>query len=325
MADMNSKFKFKKIIAGLIILIIFLITYRAAAYPHIFGGNLQQPVNITVAKGDTVNEIGLKLKENGLISSVNLFKLFVKIKKGNIAAGIYQFSEYDSIAMVAHRMTHQDFRVKQLSLVIPEGYNEYDIAEAMKKVDPNFNELTFLQIVAQADRGEGYLFPDTYQIFPETKADELYKMLTANFDQKTAALKQEALAKNLDWENVIIMASLIEGEANNEQDRTLVSSVFYNRLEKGIALQSDVPFRKINGKTTKELTLQDLKIKSVFNTYTTPGLPPEPLNNPGLAAIKAAIYPANTDYLYFLTGDDGITRFSKTLEEHAALKRQYIK
>lgn len=305
--------------------IIIGLTLLIGAYFSVFSSNPKEPVDIVVTKGMTVNDIAVELKEQELISSVNLFKVFIKLNNGSIAAGTYRFENFESVNKTAYRFTHQQFGVVQNQVVIPEGFNEYQIAYALKENDPAFDDQEFLRIVTARQFGEGYLFPDTYQIMPGTSPKEVVELLTKTFDQKTEALRKEAEQLGLVWDDTIILASLIEGEANNDKDRALVSSVFHNRLKAGIALQSDVPFKKINGKTSKELTLKDLKIESIFNTYTTPGLPPKPLNNPGLASIKAAIRPATSAYLYFLTGDDGITRFSNTLEEHARLKNLYIK
>ncbi|MDP1709808.1 MAG: endolytic transglycosylase MltG [Candidatus Komeilibacteria bacterium] len=172
---------------------------------------------------------------------------------------------------------------------------------------------------------EGYLFPDTYQVFADAPIQDTVNKMLTNFESKvTADLRAEIERQGMDFYDVLIMASIIEAEVPHEADRAVVSDIFWSRLEQGVALQSDATLKYIIGGKRPALTSEELKMDSPYNTYKYRGLPPTPIGNPGLSAIKAAIYPAQTDYFYFLSTPEGQTIFSKTLDEHNRAKAKYL-
>jgi UPF0755 protein len=263
------------------------------------------------------------LKDHHIISSAFLLRAYMKItgKDKRIIPGDYLFSGEVSLAGAGNRLSSGDFEIKQERVVIPEGSSVKDIGQIIQKTYPDFDTKAFL---SQAKNDEGYLFPDSYDLFESTSTADVINLLKENFNVKTKDLKAEAEALGLKWNDVIILASLLEEEGKTEADREIISDILHKRLNADIPLQVDSTFQYINGKTTKDLTLSDLKINSPYNTYVHTGLPPTPISNPGLESIRAAIRPESTDYLYFLTDDNGVMRYSKTFEEHVANKKKYL-
>jgi UPF0755 protein len=160
---------------------------------------------------------------------------------------------------------------------------------------------------------------------PWTTPDTVLNTLKKTFDQKIESLSDDILVSKHSLKEIIIMASLIEKEANGEEDRNIVSGILWKRIDKGIPLQVDAPFLYILGKESSELTRSDLAINSPFNTYKYKGLPPSPIGNPGLASIKAAISPKESPYLYYLHDKEGIIHYAKTFTEHQNNIKKYLK
>ncbi|MBI4122479.1 MAG: endolytic transglycosylase MltG [Parcubacteria group bacterium] len=155
---------------------------------------------------------------------------------------------------------------------------------------------------------------------------DVVRKMVQNFDAKvTQDLRNEAARQGKNFYTVLIMASIIEAEVPHEEDRPIVSDIFWSRLAAGVPLQSDATLTYIIGGSRPALTNEELQIDSAYNTYKYRELPPTPIGNPGLSAIRAAIYPADTDYFYFLSTPEGETIFSRTLEEHNAAKARYLR
>ena len=226
----------------------------------------------------------------------------------------------DSLAIL------QSGRIVLHPVTVPEGYSVTQVAELLAQKgladasefvalgrDPDF--VSSLHI--QATSVEGYLFPNTYQLPRGMLAKELIRTMVAELWRAlTPDLRTRADELHMTLHEVLTLASLVEKETGSEQERQLVASVFHNRLRKRIPLQSDPTV--IYGLTAFDgnLRKQDLLIVSPYNTYRIPGLPPGPIANPGLASIKAVLYPAVTDYLFFVSRNDGTHHFSVTLAEH---------
>jgi len=177
------------------------------------------------------------------------------------------------------------------------------------------------------------MFPDTYLIPRDATASAIVEMLLENFNKKiTNAMREDAKKTGLSFEQTIILASLVEREGNSDADRPVIAGVLLNRMKLDMPLQVDAtlqyalgyqPFEKSWWK--KELTDEDKKIASLYNTYIHPGLPPGPIANPGLASIKAAIYPTATDYLYYIHDRTAAVHFSRTVDEHNANIEKYLR
>lgn len=299
--------------------IIFLFLVRGFVPPWDF------PVRaiVNVEKGSGLYQLSEQLEEEGIIRSPFWFRTISVVFGGEreMKAGQYYFEKPENAFSVAWRILAGDHRIESVKLTVPEGFS-------IKKISALFDEerFTFFDNVAfEQFASEGYMFPDTYFVPITATASSTIKLLRDNFERKIFPLIPEVESSGRTLEEIVTMASIIEGEANTPEDREIVSSILWKRLEFGLPLQVDAAFVYINGKTTKDLTQADLNIDSPFNTYLYAGLPPAPISNPGIEAIKAAIHPTSTSYLYFLTGNDGKMYYSRTFDEHIAKKQKYIK
>lgn len=234
-------------------------------------------------------------------------------------AGEYYMSQAQSTFVIAWRVFHGDYDVETVRLTIPEGFTVEKIAKLFDEKFPLFVKADFL-----ANASEGFLFPDTYFVPITSTASSIIKLLRDNFDRRIAPFMPDIEASGHSLKEIVIMASIVENEAKTLEDREVVAGILWRRLELGAPLQVDASFAYVNGKTTQDLTLDDLKIDSPFNTYLYRGLPPQPISNPGLESIDATLHPTKTAYFYFLTGDDGKMHYSKDFDEHVDKKLKYI-
>lgn len=277
---------------------------------------------ITVREGVGLYTLAENLKEDRVIRSPFWFRIMATSLGGERAmkAGEYYLEKPESTFVIAWRILHGDYRVATVKVTIPEGFTVDKIAGVLENNLPLFDKEVFL-----ASAREGYLFPDTYFVPVSATASSTLKLFKDNFDKRLRPYSKEIEESERSLEEIITMASILEGEARGREDMEVVSSILWRRFDVGMPLQVDTSFLYVNGKTTKDLTLSDLKIDSPYNTYLYRGLPPTPISNPGLVAIEAALRPATTTYFYFLTGDDGRMHYSRTFEEHVEKKRRYIR
>ncbi len=293
----------------------------------------------TIEKGSDAMEIGENLEREGLISGGKLFVFYLwkQDLRGRIIAGDYVISSNLTIPEIALLITTKK-EDNQIKITIPEGWRNSKIAERLKNnnlpadefealsKDPKyFGEkygYAFLSDIPSGYDLEGYLFPDTYFFTKDASAEMVIKKMLDNFKRKVSPemiLEIKNQGKSL--YEIISMASIIESEVRSQDDRKLVSGIFWNRIKSGQPLQSCATLAYILGENKKQYSYADTQVDSPFNTYQNPGLPPGPISNPGLSAISAAIYPTSTDYNYFLSNPQtGETVFARTLEEHNANK-----
>lgn len=278
--------------------------------------------SFVIEKGTPLGVISYKLKSGGYIRSRFLFEGLIILKQNekSISEGEYFFEKPINLIFVALRLTGSDFGLNRIKITIPEGYNRTEIATRCDVLMPNCNKQLFLE---KTKGLEGQLFPDTYLIFPSKNEDELISKMTANFNNKTKGLFENKTPA--EQKNILILASILEREANGDEDIKIISGILKNRLNINMALQVDATFYYLLGKESSELTQADLKIKSPYNTYVNKGLPPEPIGNPGIKSIEAVLYPTKTDYLYYLHGNDGVAHYAKTYADHLKNKRLYLK
>jgi len=270
-----------------------------------------------IRRGESVREIARRLKRDGLIRNQIVFFLLIK-KLGidqNLQAGDFRLSPAMDATTIAKTLTLGSFDVW---ITILEGWRNEEIALKLAS-ELSLPEAEFLKYAQ-----EGYMFPDTYLIPKEATAPAIVKILRENFDKKFSQdLKKEAERKGLTPKEVVILASIIEKEARGEEDRDIIAGILLKRLKNNWPLQADATLQYILGYQAaehswwkKNLTEEDKKIKSPYNTYLNLGLPPAPISNPGLASIKAVIYPEESDYWYYLHDQEGKAHFAKTIEEH---------
>ncbi len=279
--------------------------------------------SIEIRPGTGTKEIAEILKNEGVIRSSSAFLIYVKLKgaASKLQSGNYVFGK-NSIPEIARALVVGG--TNEIILLIPEGWTSRQIAERLDELGIISGE-EFLTIVQEREL-EGYLFPDTYRIFTNSKPKDLVLKMLENFEKKiTPKLREEIKNQQKTLREIITMASLIEKEVPHEEDRAVVSGILWKRLKIGMALQVDATITYIKNQSAGRISLEDTKIDSPYNTYKYPGLPQGPIANPGLSAIKAAIYPKESPYLYYLSAPDGQTIFSRTLEEHNEAKTKYLR
>ena len=282
------------------------------------------PQIFVVKKGEGVREIANNLKSKGLI--VDSIVFFLQTKRlgldKQIQAGDFRLNPSMNASEVAYVLTHGTL---DIWLTIPEGQRADEIADLLSQKLPTYKPSWRTTL----ESNEGYLFPDTYLIPKDADINTVLSMLKNTFQTKFESVQSTKTTKLTD-EETVILASMIEREAKSDQDRPLVASVIVNRLNIGMALQIDATVQyqlgyQIDTKSwwKSALTADDLKIASPYNTYKNPGLPPTPISNPGLSAIKAALNPADTNYLYYVSDKSGHNHFAVNYEGHQANIQKY--
>jgi UPF0755 protein len=280
---------------------------------------------VLLRPGWSTRHIAQDLQREGVIRSSAAF-LMLHYAKGlkTLKAGEYKFDEPASALQVWRRLVRGDVYAR--TVVVPEGYTMFDIAAAVEQagLGPAADFLTaakgdvFLlrEIDPNAHSLEGYLFPDTYQFTRIDSAHDIAAAMVHRFRQEAHKI---GLLGNADTHRIVTMASIVEKETAVPEERPLVASVYYNRLARNMALGADpsvVYAALLAGRYRGTIYQSDLQFDSPYNTYKYPGLPPGPIANPGLASLQAAMHPAQSDFLYFVSDNNGHHRFARTMEEH---------
>lgn len=277
-----------------------------------------------IAKGEGVREIAYSLKKEGLIKDPIAFFLLVRFRlnlDNKIEAGDHRLSPSWSAEEIAKALTQAS---NDVWITIPEGYRAEEIADLLQKDIPTFRE----SWRSELDANEGYLFPDTYLVPKTASLKLIMSILKNNFEAKFSNISTSS--GGLSENEIVTVASIVEREARYAKDRPLVASVIYNRLGIGMKLDIDATVQYALGYQENEkrwwkknLTTDDIKIDSPYNTYTHAGLPPTPISNPGLKALEAAANPAKTNYLYYISDKNGVNHYAATIEEQNANIQKY--
>jgi UPF0755 protein len=277
---------------------------------------------ITIESGESLQSITDLLYENHIIKSPFWFRTHVIIQGGEkkVKAGDYLLDYKEGPADLAYRFVHGQSHLVTTKITIPEGWNIYQIGDYLSTVLINFDKKSFLKL---AKDKEGYLFPDTYFVSPAARPSKIVNLMENNFSLKEPLIPGIGTTTR-DLKDVIIVASILEDEARTTESRRVISGILWKRLALGMPLQVDSTFIYINGKNTYELTSDDLKIDSPYNTYFYRGLPPTPIGNPGEDAIFSAVNPISTKYLYFLSSKSGKMYYATTFDEHIRNKELYL-
>ncbi|OGF64585.1 hypothetical protein A2661_01315 [Candidatus Giovannonibacteria bacterium RIFCSPHIGHO2_01_FULL_45_24] len=210
----------------------------------------------------------------------------------------------------------------EVAVTIPEGYNVRQMGETFEKAGLFPKD----EFVLEARKHEGYLFPDTYRFYKTAKPEQVIGRMRDNFNKKiTPEILAEAKNSGKTLEQIIIMASILEEEVKSAADMKIVAGILWKRLQLGMGLNVDASLTYVLGKPSSELTEEDLKYDSPYNTYRYRGLPQGPISNPGMDAILAALRPMVSEYFYYLTDKGGVARYAWTLEEHGSNKFKYLK
>ena len=294
-----------------------------------------------IEKGVGVAKIAANLDEQGFLASEFWFKVYVAASgnKANFIDGEYKLRTDLNIKDVVRQLTGARFSNKEVDVTLLEGWTVVEMDEYLVKRDLiKPGELTaYSNDFAQKDYFflfdrpksadlQGYLYPDTYRVYAQTSVAELARKMLENFDQKlTSEMRAEIKKQKKSIFDVVTLASVVEKEMFGYENRRVVADIFLKRLKAGMALQSDATVNFVTKRGIAAPSLDDLQVESLYNTYKYPGLPPGPICNPSIEAIKAVIYPAKTDYWYFLNTPQGEIIFSKTHDEHVANKFKYLK
>ena len=290
---------------------------------------------IVIQSGMTVRRIGQLLQEQGLIRSTRFFVLMARLSgiEGRLEAGEYRLNGRKTTYRTMWRLTQGVAITKNVT--IPEGRTLREIAgilrlgvaiDSVRFVDLASDSTFCHELGVQASTLEGYLFPDTYNLFYRMDERAILKTMIAHFREVFSdSLRQRADALGLDLHQAVILASLVEGEAQVARERPIIASIFHRRLRLGRALESCATVQYALGRRKTRLRNHDLKTDSPYNTYLHRGLPPGPIGNPGRAALRATLYPAEVEYLYFVSRGDGTHIFSKSLRAHINAKNRIKK
>ncbi len=306
------------------------VALLATASFFIYSYLLTPPANFPAGQPITI-ELGTSLRaavriaeESGLVRSKWLlhFELYRHHKDTAVKASTYIFDRPLTLGEVATKLTEGDHDTTLVKVTIPEGSSVKDISKIASAALDNFDPDTFRNLALGQ---EGYLFPETYHIPATYTATELYTLLSNTFNEQVQSLEPALSAHTLTLTEIIILASIIEREANTEESMKIVSGILQERLRIGIALQVDASMEYVLDKPLDQLTAEDLKQESSYNTYLNRGLPPTPIGNPGIQSIKAVLNPTPTDYLFYITGTDGKFYYARDFEEHKGNIARYLR
>ena len=343
----RRKFSFKKTALFFIVLILLLAVSFIGVYlfetSSVGGSN--KPINIEVKEGDNYYTLSSDLKEKGLIKSEFFYKIFLKINKpGKLVLGEYELNKTMNVKKIVDTLSDEKNQIDtSTKLTFKEGTTVTTIAKIIEektdiKSEEFLNKINDEEFVNSLIKDywfltdevknsaiyydlEGYLYPDTY-IFEkhELTTENIIKTILNNTDKKLSEIKTDIENNNYTVHQLLTLASLIELEASSQEDRAMVSGVFYNRLNNNWTLGSDVTtYYSAKKAMTETLTKADLDVCNGYNTRcaTMKGLPVGPIDNPSITAIKAAVNPVQTDYYYFVADSNKKVYFSKNATEHA--------
>ncbi|MDZ5470884.1 endolytic transglycosylase MltG (plasmid) [Bacillus sp. 31A1R] len=360
MLEKQGEARIVRRIVFIVSIILFLGVGASVAGGYYYIQSALKPVDPTNTKdkkvevpiGSSVTGIANILEKNGIIKDARVFKYYVKLKnEAGFMAGEYAFNPAMTLPEIIKSLKTGKIITEEVvfKITVPEGKQLGQIAaiiskhtkENEKQVFEKLNDKEFIdkfmkkypnlltdEILAENIKYplEGYLFPATYSFYKE---DPTLEEIVNEMIKKTSKVVEQYTGQMEEWEytphQLLTMASLIEEEATEKLERDQIASVFYNRMEIGMPLQTDPTVLYAKGEHAAKVYKKDLQIDDPYNTYQNVGLTPGPIANAGTVSIEAALIPAETDYLYFLATASGEVLFSKTLEEHNIKKAQHIK
>ena len=298
-------------------------------------GNPYDSVKVTIPKGASLKEVSATLLNYNIIRNERSFLLAVKTLgyEKDIPAGRFKLLEASTNFEIIDQLVNGIQVNKRVTIL--EGWTIDVIAEELHEkigIDQDefktasSNELLLWKWGISEKTVEGYLFPNTYLFSEEEDIQDIIGRMINEYKQRiTVEFRDRMKELGMEENEIITLASIIEGEAIYDSERSVISGVYHNRLNIGMRLQADPTIQYIIKDSPRRLLNKDLKIKSPYNTYLNNGLPPGPINNPGIESIKAALYPADIDYIYFVARGDGYHTFSRTKDEHNKAKRKFQK
>ncbi len=339
-----------------IILIIILFCLVVAAWfviSEIYTAEAQKIDKVTfeIKQGESVGELVNRLEEEQVIRNAWIFKKYL-IYKGldkKVNYGEFEVEAPITVARVAEALSQPGLSEREITIL--PGWGLREVAQYLEKEGISTKE-DFFNLVGQPAMNykisgiqapeidldlkilgdkpwyvgyEGYFAPDTYRIYKNSTVEDVVDRLLKERDKQiTPEMWDDIKKSGKSFFDILIMASVLEREARDFEEMAIISDIFWRRHDINWALQSCATVNYVTGKDTPAISLEDQKIESAYNTYKYPGLPLGPISNPGLDAIRAAIYPQENDYWYFLTGTDGEMRYAEDLEGHNLNKAKYL-
>jgi len=310
----------------------------------------EEQIQVEIPMGSGISTISKILENSGIIKDATIFKYYAKFKnQSNFQAGNYTMTPSMTLDEILESLkTGKVYREPVMTITVPEGMTLEQIGKIVEKrtkytkeqfmervnskefienVMSTYPELFTDEILNGNIRYplEGYLFPATYSFYDEdVSLDDIILPMIDKTNSVIGEYKSLLAEKEMTVHELLTFASLLEEEATEKTDRETIASVFYNRLEIGMPLQTDPSVLYALGGHKERVLYEDLKVQNPYNTYVNPGLPPGPIANAGVVSIEAALNPTDTEYLYFLADKEGNNHFAKSFEEHLQNKNQYI-
>jgi UPF0755 protein len=345
-------------IVGLVILCLVILIGGTAIGGYLYVNSALKPVDpdntdpvkVEIPIGSGVTSIGNILEDKGIVKNSTVFKYYVKFNnEAGFQAGSYDLTPSMTLNEIVNSLkTGKVMRKAEFKITIPEGLQLDQIAEIIAEKSPykkdevekklndkkwleqlkkEYPELITDEILKKEIKRplEGYLYPATYPFYEKNPSlDSILKKMIAQTNEVLAQYQEAMAANGYTSHELLTLSSLIEEEATEKADRGKISSVFYNRMEEGMPLQTDPTVLYALGKHKEKTVYKDLKVDSPYNTYQVKGLPPGPIANAGVSSIEAALQPEDTEYYYFLAASNGSVYYSETLDEHNEKKAKYI-
>jgi UPF0755 protein len=322
-------------VIGWVVIIILVLVAIAAIKANIWlREQLSQPSPVgfkpqvvIIPPGKSLRRTATTLQGAGIIRDVNSFILLARVTRldKKLQSGRYRFDEPMAPIAILKTLTKSGTLTEHVT--IPEGYTLAEITTTLAEQE-SIDTKQFLSLAhdptflvahgIEAQSAEGYLFPSTYNIYWKMDPKKALNLMTSEFHKVyNDSLKKRATALGLSTHQALTLASIIEREGKRDSERPTISSVFHNRLKKKMPLESCATVEFILPEHKGRLLFEDLKVQSPYNTYLHSGLPPGPICSPGRSSILAALYPADTDYLFFVSNGDGSHTFTRTGSQHA--------
>jgi len=326
----------KKLLVLTLLLVTLLVACDTEAMRAPVDPENTETVLVTVPSGATTTSIANLLKEENLIQGVTVFKMAAKDlgAEGKMQAGDYRFSQSMTTDEIIEKLVAGEVEVNTFTFTIPEGFEIRQIADRLAEMDLVDRD-TFMALTTSGTFDykflddpynlEGFLFPDTYEMRVGASEEEIIHRMLMRFDEVfVEAYYGRVEELGMTMNELVTLASIVEREAQAKEEFALVASVFHNRINIDMMLQSCATVQYILGERKERLTYDDIATDSPFNTYINNGLPPAPIASPGKLALESALYPAETDYFYFVVkkGGNGTHVFSRTLDEHNRAKEE---
>jgi UPF0755 protein len=292
----NQKTK-DTLVGKIILFMVFFVLFLGFI---LFFSPVREEKIIHISSNQTFADTVKVLESEDIVNFPGLFTLASKVLNINLKTGDYLFEKNSSFVEILLQLKMNNHKIKPVKITIREGLNNQSIADLLNQKLESFDKNVFLEL---SQNLEGQLFPDSYFFFPLTTEEEVIKELKNNFNNQTNPLQEKIKETGKSLNDILVMASILEGEAKGEKDNRIISGILWKRLFINMPLQVDI----------------DKK------TYEAKGLPQKPLNNPGLSSIKAAIDPVDSNYLYYLHDNEGNAYYAKDYEEHKKNINLYLK